>query len=245
MALAFLLATPGAAPAAASTQKLIWGPYTAKAFDTYENLGAGLYEFTINWSLIAPTKPAEPTNPNDPAYTWTPAVEEIIDHAQEHGIQVVLEVTGAPAWANGGHAAWRWAPTNAEEYAEFVAAASKRWPQVHYWQIWGEPSRRENFMPLAKEVEGINLTPAQRRGPELYAQILDDAYVALKQVDPSNIVIGGNTFSGGDIRPLAYIKELQLPNGEPPTDGHVRAEPVRLPAAQPEHGPDESDQRRR
>ncbi|MGA8745506.1 MAG: hypothetical protein WB507_06555 [Solirubrobacterales bacterium] len=208
------LVLPGPVSAAVTTRKLIWGPYDAKAFDTYDELGAGLYEFTINWARIAPTRPADPTDPDDPAYQWTPAVEEMIAHAQEHGIQVVLEVTGAPGWANGGRP-WRWAPKHPQEYAEFVAAASKRWPQVHFWQIWGEPSRRQNFMPLA-HVEGLNLTPAQRRGPEIYAQILDDSYGALKQVNPANVVIGGNTFSGGDIRPLAYIKALRLPDGKPP-----------------------------
>jgi hypothetical protein len=71
-------------------------------------------------------------------------------------------------------------------------------------------------MPLAGHVKGIDLTRAQSRGPEHYASILDASYVALKDVDPSNIVIGGNTFSGGDIRPLAYIKALKLPDGKPP-----------------------------
>ena len=198
--------------AAVSTRKLMWGPYDAKAFDTYADLGAGLYEITVNWARIAPTQPADP---NDPAYRWTPAVDEAIANAGEHGIQVVLEVTGAPAWANGGRT-WRWAPNNPQDYAEFVAAASRRWPQVHYWQIWGEPVRRANFMPLPKHVVGLELTPAQRRGPEIYAQILDDSYVALKQVDPSNIVIGGNSYSGGDIRPLAFIRALRLPDGKPP-----------------------------
>ena len=215
LALLFFLASRGTATAAVSTQKLIWGPYDAAAFNTYAELGAGLYEITINWSRIAPTEPADPTDPSDPAYQWTPAVEEAIINAQAHGIQVVLEVTGAPRWANGGRP-WRWAPTNPENYAEFVTAASKRWPEVHYWQIWGEPTRRENFMPLPKHALGLNLTPQQRRGPEIYAQILDDAYVALKKVNPSNLVIGGNTFTGGDIRPLTFIKYLRLPNGEPP-----------------------------
>ena len=63
---------------------------------------------------------------------------------------------------------------------------------------------------------GLDLTPAQRRGPESYAQILDDSYVALKNVSSENMVIGGNSFSGGDIRPLAFIKALRLPNGKPP-----------------------------
>ncbi len=215
LALLFFLASRGTATAAVSTQKLIWGPYNAAAFNTYSELGAGLYEITINWSRIAPTKPADPTDPSDPAYQWTPAVEEAITNAQAHGIQVVLEVMGSPSWANGGRP-WRWAPTNPEEYAEFITAASKRWPEVHYWQIWGEPTRRENFMPLPKHALGLNLTPQQRRGPEIYAQILDDAYVALKKVNPSNLVIGGNTFTGGDIRPLTFIKYLRLPDGKPP-----------------------------
>lgn len=215
LVLFYLLAFRGTAPAAVSTHKLIWGPTDAAAFDTYANLGAGLYEITINWSRIAPSRPADPTDPTDPAYAWTPAVDEAIANAQTHGIQVVLEVSGAPGWANGGRP-YRWAPKNPQDYADFVTAAAKRWPEVHYWQIWGEPSRRANFMPLAEHVNGLDLTPQQRRGPELYAQILDDAYVALKQVNGSNLVIGGNTFSGGDIRPLAYIKALRLPNGRPP-----------------------------
>jgi hypothetical protein len=215
LAFLWLFAASGSARADVSTHKLIWGPTDASAFNTYADLGAGLYEFTINWSLIAPTKPSDPTDPADPVYQWTPAVDEAIANAQAHGMQVVLEVSGAPGWANGGHP-WPYAPKNPQDYADFVAAASKRWPAVHYWQIWGEPSRRANFMPLPKHVFGTELTAAQRRGPELYAQILDDAYISLKQVNPENLVIGGNTYSGGDIRPLAYIKALRLPNGKPP-----------------------------
>jgi hypothetical protein len=210
-----LLACRGTATAAPSTHKLIWGPYDAAAFKTYADLGAGLYEITINWSRIAPTRPADPTDPSDPAYHWTPAVDEAIANAKSHGMQVVLEVSGAPGWANGG-SSYRWAPNRPQDYGEFVAAASRRWPEVHYWQIWGEPTRRPNFMPLPKHVVGLELTAEQRRGPELYAQILDAAYVSLKEVNPANLVIGGNSYSGGDIRPLAFIKALRLPNGRPP-----------------------------
>lgn len=203
------------AAAAPTTHKLIWGPYDEKAFQTYDDLGAGLYEIALNWSYIAPTRPSEPTNPNDPAYFWTPAVEEAIENGEKHGIQVVLEITGAPGWANGGRP-WRWAPTDPQDYANFVAAASKRWPQVHYWQIWGEPVRQENYMPLPHEAQGIDITKKQAKPVEHYAEILDDSYVALKAVNPANIVIGGNSYSGGDIKPLAFIKALKLPNGKPP-----------------------------
>ncbi|MGC1165451.1 MAG: hypothetical protein WA862_05020 [Solirubrobacterales bacterium] len=193
---------------------MIWGPTDAAAFDTYADLGAGLYEITINWSRIASARPTDPTDPTDPAYQWTPAVDEAIANARAHGIQVVLLVAGAPGWANGGRP-WRWAPKDPQDYADFMTAAAKRWPEVHHWQIWGEPTRKANFMPLAR-ARGLELTPYQSRGPQLYAEILDASYVALKAVNPANLVIGGNTFSGGDIKPLAFIKALRLANGRPP-----------------------------
>ncbi len=213
--LVLLLAGGGSARAAVSTHKLIWGPPSAEAFETYADLGAGLYEITVNWSRVAPTRPADPTDPTDPAYRWTPAVEEAIEHARVYGIEVVVEVSGSPRWANDGKP-WRWAPRNPQTYADFLTAASRHWPQVHFWQIWGEPSRRANFMSLARRAKGLDLTRAQSRGPRLYAQILDASYAALKAVDPTNVVIGGNTFSGGDIRPLAYIQALRLADGSPP-----------------------------
>lgn len=206
---------PAPASAAPSTHKMVWGPYDEKAFETYADLGAGLYEITINWARIARTKPVNPTDPTDPAYEWAYPVEVAIKNAQKHGIQVVLNVAGSAKWANGGKA-WRFPPTNASDFADFLTAASRHWPEVHHWQVWAEPNRRANFMPLPKKLYGEELTKSQARSPQHYAEMLDAAYVALKGVNPNNIVIGGNTYTGGDIRPLAYIKALKLPNGRPP-----------------------------
>ena len=55
-----------------------------------------------------------------------------------------------------------------------------------------------------------------RRGPHRYARILDASYGALKRVSRKNLVIGGNTFTTGDISVLNWIKNLKLPNGKPP-----------------------------
>lgn len=46
--------------------------------------------------------------------------------------------------------------------------------------------------------------------------MLDAAYGALKRVRQSNVVIGGNTFSGGDIRPVNWVQNKRLPDGRPP-----------------------------
>jgi hypothetical protein len=96
-------------------------------------------------------------------------------------------------------------------------AASRRYPDVKLWMIWGEPSRRPNFAPITPEKPGSNrLTKAQRRAPRFYSRMLDASYGALKGVSRSNIVIGGNTFTVGDISPYNWIRYMKLPNGKRP-----------------------------
>jgi hypothetical protein len=46
--------------------------------------------------------------------------------------------------------------------------------------------------------------------------MLDRSYGALKAVNRSNRVIGGNTFTAGDITPYNWIRYLRLPNGKRP-----------------------------
>ncbi len=46
--------------------------------------------------------------------------------------------------------------------------------------------------------------------------MLDAAYGALKGVDASNSVIGGSTYTTGDIATLSWIQNLRLPTGRPP-----------------------------
>jgi hypothetical protein len=52
--------------------------------------------------------------------------------------------------------------------------------------------------------------------PRHYARILDAAYVALKGVSRRNQVIGGNTFTTGDISPRNWIRSMRLTDGKPP-----------------------------
>ena len=71
----------------------------------------------------------------------------------------------------------------------------------------GEPSRQANFLPLP---------PNRATGPRIYSRILDKAYGALKGVRRRNLVIGGNTYTAGDVKPLHYIRAMRLPSGHPP-----------------------------
>jgi hypothetical protein len=200
------------AKASPSIKKSIWGP--ANEFSTYAGLGVGIYQYQLTWNSIAPTRPAHPRYPSDPAYRWPAELDTAIANARAHSIRVSVLLTAAPGWANGGRE-WRWAPTDPGDLADFAVAASRRYPSVRHWMVWGEPSKAARFQPLLPAM-GRRLSAAQRRGPRLYARMLDASYRALKRENRRNLVIGGNTWSGGEVLPLNFIRAMRLPNGRRP-----------------------------
>ena len=82
--------------------------------------------------------------------------------------------------------------------------------------IWSEPTKASNFQPLVADGGHPLRTAAQKRGPRLYARMLDASYGRLKAVSKRNLVIGGNTFTVGAVAPLYFIRALRLPSGRPP-----------------------------
>jgi hypothetical protein len=200
--LAALAATPSPAGAVVQQKKAIWGP--VNEFPTYNELGVGIYQYGLGWDAVAPTRPADPTNPADPAYKWPADLDFALSEAQKYGIRVSIQVLRSPPWANGGHGPG-YAPRSASDYAAFVTAAARRYPAANIWQIWGEPVIGSRFKPLKK-----------KRSPRLYAQMLDQSYEALKAINPANLVVGGMTITEGQIKPLAWMRLLRLPNGKPP-----------------------------
>ena len=216
--LAMAAASAVPADAATSRKKAIWGPTTVSGvsqFPIYADLGAGIYQLKLRWSNVARSRPARPEDPADPAYRWPAQVEYALSEAAKYDMEVSLTLIGTPPWANGGRSE-RWAPRRVEDLAAFAEAAARRYPAVRHWMVWAEPSRQANFMPLSPERRGRPLTRRQARGPRLYARMLDAAYGALKAVSSRNLVIGGNTFTTGDISPRNFITAMRLPNGRPP-----------------------------
>src|ERR1044071_618916 len=112
------------ATAQAGLLKAIWGPselsagnaacpiatQPCSAFPVYRELGVDVYQFQIHWDEIAPTRPAHPRDPADPAYRWS-AIDKIVQEASAYGIGLAALIQRAPGWANGGRAAI-WAPSS-------------------------------------------------------------------------------------------------------------------------------------
>jgi hypothetical protein len=214
-----LLVILASAPAAGAAEKSIWGPTTfpvgnancptgpaaCSAFPLYKQLGADNFQFQIPWDTVALSRPANPRDPNDPAYKWPSSADYAVQQAAQHGITLAVLVQGTPSWANGGRPR-AWAPTNPQDYADFMYALSKRYPSIQRWMVWGEPSYGVNFQPMP---------PNSRVGPRTYAKLLDLAYAALKQANRANIVIGGMTLNGGGpVSTPDFIKWLRVGKGK-------------------------------
>ena len=215
MLAALIAATPATAR---PLHKGMWGPTEIEGksqFPLYEKLGVTLYQTSMSWASVAPTRPANPRDPKDPAYVWPSHMDGVIKEARSHGMSVMLLVYGAPPWANGGKS-HEYAPRRPADFGAFVRAAARRYPAVRRWTIWGEPSRSHNFKPFVQQPLGTKITSAQKRAPRRYARILDAAYGQLKAQRRSNLVIGGNTYVTGEVRPIDWVKSMRLPNGRPP-----------------------------
>lgn len=211
-ALCAALLLGGASPAQAA-EKAIWGPVGTvpghgSAFDLYKRLGVDTVQFQLDFAATAPVEPGTPRSPDDPAYRWPAAIDQAVAEGRRTGIQVALLVNRAPKWSNGGKSE-EFSP-RPRAFADFLAAASRRYPTVRRWMVWGEPSRFAVFRPNRR---GSSV------GPRTYAKLLDASYRALKDVSARNIVIGGMTFTGSggaDMPPRQWLTRMRLPNGRPP-----------------------------
>jgi len=210
------LGAPGAL-GASPNQKAFFGPLQVAGkseFPVYHQLGVGIYQMDLSWGAAAPTRPRHPASPRDPAYHWDTAIDYAIGQAARYHMRILLQVNQTPRWANHGHAA-TYPPLHPGDLAAFLTAAARRYPSIHLWMIWGEPNRLfATLVPASPNARG--LTRAQAAAPHLYARMLDASYGALKAVTKRNLVIGGDTYTTGDIPTRLWIKYMRLPNGRPP-----------------------------
>ncbi len=205
--------SPGQPPRYPEGVKAIWGTLTLangpnpgqSAFPTYRDLGVNVFQYQLSWKGTATTRPANPTDPNDPAYKWPPGVQTAIDGATANDMSVALLVRQSPDWSHptqlGDSKTYSnsIAPDDAQDYADFLTAARKKYPAVNRWMIWGESNR-----------EAVWSSSVHR-----YADLLDAAYGALKAdvpADPGdNLAVGGMTFTYGDAAdsyPVYWIRDM-------------------------------------
>ena len=180
-------------------------------FPELRALGTRVWSGGLSWAATAPTRPAEATSPDDPAYRWPASITRAVSEARANRIEPILNVSDFPSWANGGRSG-DWAPERPEDFADFMAAAVLKYPQVRRWIVISEPGAWPNFRP-----QGGN----GRTAPHLYSRLLDAAYAAMHAVRPGVVVIGGGVHPSGrndqyTTAPDTFIANMVLPNGRRP-----------------------------
>ena len=148
----------------------------ATAFAALKTLRAQVLRVNLYWGgnqwAVAPKKPADATDPGDPAYNWA-IYDRLVHYATDNNIKVVFSILFTPGWANGGQAK-NVAPTDAKDLENFAYAAAERYsglwipppwqldptlgkpntplPKVTMWTAWNEPNNPLWLSPQYKRV---------------------------------------------------------------------------------------------
>ena len=178
------------------------------------------------WKFIAPDRPADPTNPNAPAYEFQ-RLDGAVREATNRGLNVVLNLTTAPAWAEGPGRSGKiteegaWDP-DPVAFGNFAKAVARRYsgtvgtlPRVRFYEAWNEPNYGLNHLaPQWKDRKPYGVT--------LYRRLLNAMYDSVNSVKSSNKVVGpslgpfGRAPNGrrgprnelAGTRPLWFLREL-------------------------------------
>jgi hypothetical protein len=146
--LAFIALPVATSQAAVTTKKAIWGPAeidSESQFPVYKELGAGIYQTTLDWSEVADLEPLEAKDVDDPSYLWPEEIETAVREAKSEKMQVALTITGKPRWAK-----------KASDLGTFAKVAAKRFKNVHLWIVDpGKSSARKYAASLDSAYAGL------------------------------------------------------------------------------------------
>jgi hypothetical protein len=166
------------------------------------------------WRGIAPQRPAAPEDPADPVYRWG-GLDAAIRDASARGLEPMVALTGAPAWAEGPNrpewareATWR---PNARAYGQFARALALRYsgsyrdprqpgaplPRVRFFEPWNEPNLQAFLAPQWVTHKGR----WRPESPIIYRALLNSFARGVKSVHSSNRVLAGTVAPFGDLDP--------------------------------------------
>ncbi len=214
------------APQASAARPLVTGITIPDAglvgqlgYDRIRQAGATFTRVPIYWSQVAPpNQPSswDPTDPADSNYNWVYADMQVTN-AVNAGLNPLVQVYSAPSWAERCVAKGEPGICNPDPVAfqQFTAAAAKRYsgnfdglPRVRYWEPWNEPNLHIFFKPQR--------VGKKRPSPTLYRDLLNRFAAVVKNVDGSNLVVGGGLAPLGgtnSIGPLDFTRRLLCMKG--------------------------------
>ena len=155
----------------------------AQIVEAVNDMGLGWIKHQIVW------KDFEPSRGN---INWDD-IDALVNSCHDAGLNVLLSVVKAPAWARGANADLTvdGPPANPQDLADFMGAMAGRYKgKVQAYEVWNEQNLHYEW--------GNEALDANR-----YVQLLAAAYRAIKAQDPDAIVVSGAPTPCGDNPPVA------------------------------------------
>jgi hypothetical protein len=160
------------------------------------DLGATSQRLVIDWSLAEPNPPGA-----GHAYEFG-AFDPMYDEDLQNGIRPLLVVLNAPRWAweagasEGAFVNNPPAPDKLSDWAAFVSAVARRYPEALGIEVWNEPNLATFWGGGGGDI---------RPDPVRYIELLRSSYDAVKTVDPAMLVLGGALASNQSTSPEGNI----------------------------------------
>jgi hypothetical protein len=159
--------------------------------------GASIVHTTATWAALAPTRPADASDGEDPAYKLAD-LDELVQRASAYGMRVMINITGTPKWANGNKKP-NVMPKKVSDLQTFARMLATRYNgtdgkgYVGLWSVWNEPNLQQFLTPqyVGKRI----VSPAN------YAKLYKAAYAGIKSGNSSAQVAIGETSAQGRDKP--------------------------------------------
>ena len=169
--------------------------------------GASIIHTTASWAALAPTRPADASNGDDPAYKLAD-LDELVQRASSFGMRVMINITGTPKWANGNQKP-NVMPKKMADLQTFAHMLAARYNGLHakgyvgLWSVWNEPNLQQFLSPqyVGKKIVS----------PTNYARLYKAAYAGIKSGNSAAQVAIGETSAQGRDKPSAGSSQTVSP----------------------------------
>ena len=140
--------------------------------------GATVTRLLVNWYQV---------EPQSGVWDWS-EVDQAYQQAIAAGLRPLMVPTDAPCWAQTSCNLLFGAPPSPAhdaDWSAFIAQLVRRYPLAIGVEVWNEPNLAASFYPQAD--------------PQRYTQLLEEAYKAVKSVNPAMPVISGGLAMNGAV----------------------------------------------